>query len=113
GAPRGPDGADRRLADVAVVVSGRGRVVSLPGGRGSPAATRQSLSFRLTYFVSRYASSPSWPSSRPSPLSFIPPNGHCGVAGTGSFIPMIPASSPSAIRHITVKSFVNTYAARP
>ena len=37
------------------------------------------------------------PSSRPMPLSFMPPNGHCGVAGTGSLMPMIPASSPSAI----------------
>ncbi len=29
-----------------------------------------------TYFVSRYASSPSCASSRPRPDSFIPPNGH-------------------------------------
>src|SRR5262245_7146580 len=53
-----------------------------------------------TYFVSRYASSPSWANSRPRPDSFMPPNGHCGVAGTGSFTPIMPASSPSAIRHI-------------
>src|SRR5262249_35200200 len=64
-------------------------------------------------FVSRSASTPWCPSSRPRPLSFMPPNGHCGVAGTGSLMPMMPASSPSAIRHATVRSFVNTYAARP
>ena len=29
----------------------------------------------------------------------MPPNGHCGVAGTGSLMPMMPASSPSAILH--------------
>ena len=42
------------------------------------------------------------------PLSFMPPNGHCGVAGTGSLIPMMPASIPSAIFHAVVRSFVNT-----
>ena len=31
----------------------------------------------------------------------MPPNGHCGVAGTGSLMPMMPASSPSAIFHAT------------
>ena len=30
------------------------------------------------------------PSSRPCPDSFMPPNGHCGVAGTGSLMPMMP-----------------------
>jgi hypothetical protein len=42
-------------------------------------------------------------------FSFMPPKGHCGVAGTGSLTPMVPASSPSAIFHATVRSFVNTY----
>src|SRR5262245_19059973 len=72
-----------------------------------------SRSLNEMYFVSRYASSPSWASSRPRPLSFMPPKGHCGVDGTGSLMPMIPASSPSAIRQATVRSFVKTYAARP
>ena len=53
------------------------------------------------------------PSSRPMPDSFMPPNGHCGVAGTGSLMPMMPASRPSAIRVATVRSLVKTYAARP
>src|SRR5437764_978136 len=46
------------------------------------------------------------PSSRPMPDSFMPPKGHWGVAGTGSLMPMIPASRPSAIRVATVRSLV-------
>src|SRR5712672_3254065 len=68
----------------------------------------QSLSLNEIYLVSKYASSPSWPNSRPRPDSFMPPKGHCGVAGTGSLMPMMPASRPSAIFQAAERSLVKT-----
>src|SRR5205823_6055037 len=56
-------------------------------------------------FVSRNASSPSDPNSRPHPECFIPPNGALLVVGTPSLIPIIPASSFS-IRRIVRSRFV-------
>ena len=47
--------------------------------------------------VSRKASRPSTPSSRPQPLCLRPPKGHWLVEGTGSLMPMVPASSPSPV----------------
>src|SRR6266513_4311649 len=44
-----------------------------------------------TCLVSRRASMPSLPSSRPRPLCLIPPNGHWLVDGAPSFTPMVPA----------------------
>ncbi len=43
-----------------------------------------------TYCVSKNASIPSRPPSRPNPLSFIPPNGACAADGVPSFQPTIP-----------------------
>src|SRR5439155_1154561 len=48
--------------------------------------------------VSRNASSPSTPSSRPQPLCLNPPKGAMLVVGTPSLIPIEPASSASATR---------------
>src|SRR5205085_2443765 len=44
-----------------------------------------------TCLVSRNASSPSLPSSRPQPLCLRPPNGALLVEGTPSLMPMVPA----------------------
>ena len=42
------------------------------------------------------------------PGAVVPRVLYCGVAGTGSLMPMIPASIPSAIRHMMVRSLVKT-----
>lgn len=73
-----------------------------------PQSTQLSRSLNETYFVSKYASSPSWANSRPKPLSFMPPKGHCGVDGTGSLMPIMPDSKPSAMRQAMLRSFVKT-----
>ena len=52
-----------------------------------------------TCLVSRNASNPSLPSSRPQPLCLTPPKGHWLVVGTESLMPIMPDSSDSASRH--------------
>src|SRR5262249_747089 len=64
-------------------------------------------------FVSRNASNPSLPSSRPQPLCLIPPNGALLVLRTPSLIRMVPASSRSTKRNTRSRLVVNAYALKP
>ena len=63
--------------------------------------------FMQTCLVSRNASRPSSPSSRPHPLCLSPPKGHWLVAGTQSLMQMVPASTASARRQARDRSLVN------
>src|SRR6185437_13903079 len=57
-------------------------------------------------FVSRNASSPSIPSSRPQPLCLTPPKGEVLTVGAPSLMPSVPASSFSPSRNIRLRSRV-------
>ncbi len=56
--------------------------------------------------VSRHDSMPSWPSSRPKPLSFHPPKGAPNSDTSFTLIPTPPASSRSAVNRAVVRSRV-------
>lgn len=63
--------------------------------------------------VSKKASRPSFPPSRPIPLSFNPPNGASAVDGAPSFQPTTPYSNSSAIFVPLDRDSVKKYAASP
>ena len=56
--------------------------------------------------VSRYSSIPSRAPSRPSPLSFIPPNGAAALVGLMSLIPIMPNCSCSKVRSALARFWV-------
>ena len=85
-----------------------GRCPRAGGDRAGPPQPAEALTYQstATYLLSVKASSPSVPPSRPSPLSFTPPNGAAGSDTSPRLRPTMPASIRSLTRRPRARSAV-------